>query len=77
MLQRHSHHHHKAGLPYSELESLPFAPQLPASYPVMFLFSMVPPLYFQVMNPRVEAVLQAVNHNGSRGPDGSGHAALG
>lgn len=30
------------------------APQLPAGYPAMMLLSLVPPLFFRVMDPGVE-----------------------
>lgn len=41
--------------PYQSLATLPDAPQLPMSYPAMFLLSLIPPVYFWVMDERVEA----------------------
>lgn len=53
-LTRHSDHHHLAHKPYSTLDSIEDAPQLPTGYPGMMLLSLIPPLYFAVMNPRVD-----------------------
>lgn len=58
-LQRHSDHHAHESTPYQLLQDIPQAPQLPAGYPAMMLLSTLPPLYFKVMNPLVEA--QAAN----------------
>ncbi|GMH36986.1 hypothetical protein BSKO_04859 [Bryopsis sp. KO-2023] len=55
-LQRHSHHHAQASLPYQALRSISNAPLLPASYPVMMLTSFCPPLFFKCMNARVEHI---------------------
>ncbi len=53
-LQRHSDHHAHENVPYQLLKDIPDAPQLPAGYPAMMLLSTIPPLYFKVMDPRVE-----------------------
>lgn len=53
-LTRHSDHHHQSEKPYQTLDSIAHAPQLPTGYPGMMLLSLVPPLYFAVMNPRVD-----------------------
>ena len=37
------------------LESIDESPQLPYGYPTSILLSMVPPLWFRIMNPRVES----------------------
>lgn len=58
-LQRHSDHHAYAGRPYELLRHHDDAPQLPAGYPLMMLLALVPPLWFRVMNPRVEALGRA------------------
>lgn len=55
-LTRHSDHHHQPHKPYPILDSMEEAPQLPTGYPGMMLLSLVPPLYFAVMNPRVDRV---------------------
>jgi alkane 1-monooxygenase len=54
-LARHSDHHCVTAKRYQSLELLPQAPQLPGGYGVMFLLALVPPLWFRVMDPRVEA----------------------
>jgi alkane 1-monooxygenase len=52
-LPRHSDHHYKASKKYQFLESHDEAPQLPAGYPAMILLSLVPPLWFAVMDNRI------------------------
>ena len=58
-LQRHSDHHAHEATPYQLLQDIPQAPQLPAGYPAMMLLSTIPPLYFKVMDPLVEAMSMA------------------
>lgn len=55
-LARHSDHHLTAAKRYQSLELPAHAPQLPAGYGAMFLLALVPPLWFRVMDPRVDAV---------------------
>lgn len=55
-LTRHSDHHFQAQKKYQVLESIPQAPQLPAGYPGMMLLSLLSPLFFWVMNPRVKRI---------------------
>ena len=52
-LTRHSDHHYKASRKYQILRHLPESPQLPAGYPGSMLLSLVPPLWFRVVNPLV------------------------
>ncbi len=54
-LTRHSDHHAEASRPYDLLRALPAAPHLPAGYPAMMLLSLLPPLWFRVMDPRADA----------------------
>ena len=54
-LTRHSHHHFISSKKYQVLESIDESPQLPYGYPTSILLSMVPPLWFKIMNPRVES----------------------
>jgi alkane 1-monooxygenase len=56
-LTRHSDHHWKASKKYQVLASLEDAPQLPTGYPGMMLLSLVPPLYFALMDPRLERMV--------------------
>jgi len=55
-LSRHSDHHYKADRPYQLLESHGESPTMPTGYPGMMLMALIPPLFFNVMNSRVEAV---------------------
>ncbi|MCH2044684.1 MAG: alkane 1-monooxygenase [Saprospiraceae bacterium] len=53
-LTRHSDHHYKANRKYQVLRHFEESPQLPMGYPSLVLLALVPPLWFWVMNPRVE-----------------------
>ncbi|MCC6937035.1 MAG: alkane 1-monooxygenase [Flavobacteriales bacterium] len=55
-LTRHSDHHWKASRPYHVLRSVDRAPQLPTGYPGMMLMSLLPPVFFAVMHPRIKAL---------------------
>lgn len=55
-LQRHSDHHAYAQRRYQILRSFKASPQMPTGYAGMMLLSLCPPLWFRVMNPRVEAL---------------------
>ena len=52
---RHSDHHFKAHKKYQMLNHHDDAPQLPTGYPGMMILSLIPPLWFRVMNPKLEA----------------------
>ena len=54
-LQRHSDHHANPSRRYQALMHYDDSPQLPTGYSGMVLLALVPPLWFAVMNPRVEA----------------------
>lgn len=53
-LQRHSDHHANAIKRYQILRHYDESPQLPAGYPTMIMIAMVPPLWFKMMNQRLE-----------------------
>lgn len=53
-LQRHSDHHAYAGRRYQILRHFDESPQLPAGYPTMILIALIPPLWFAIMNKRLE-----------------------
>lgn len=53
-LSRHSDHHYNGSKHYQLLKSLPESPQMPTGYPGMMLLSLFPPLWFWVMNKRIE-----------------------
>ena len=54
-LTRHSDHHFKADRPYQVLETHEGSPTMPTGYPGMMLLSLIPPLFFKVVNPRIPA----------------------
>ncbi|MGI9531835.1 alkane 1-monooxygenase, partial [Lutimonas sp.] len=54
-LSRHSDHHYKASKKYQLLESIPESPQMPTGYPGMMLLATIPPLFFWIMNKRLES----------------------
>lgn len=53
-LQRHSDHHAYAARPYQVLRHFDESPQLPYGYTMMIMMSLVPPIWFRVMNKRLE-----------------------
>lgn len=52
-LTRHSDHHYKASKKYQLLNYHYVSPQMPYGYPTSMLLSLVPPLWFKIMNKRV------------------------
>jgi alkane 1-monooxygenase len=61
-LGRHSDHHYAANRSFQMLRKFENEPELPAGFPAMFLLAFVPPLWFRVMNPRVEALKHGPSH---------------
>ncbi len=55
-LTRHADHHYKSTRPYQVLRHWDESPQLPYGYPMSILISFFPPLWFSIMNPRVEEI---------------------
>jgi alkane 1-monooxygenase len=55
-LTRHSDHHFQSNKKYQILEHKDKAPQLPVGYPSSMLLALIPPLWFKVMNKRVEKI---------------------
>jgi alkane 1-monooxygenase len=53
-LQRHADHHINPIRRYQSLRVFEESPQMPTGYPGMMLMSLVPPLFFRVMNPRID-----------------------
>ncbi|MFZ1809342.1 MAG: alkane 1-monooxygenase [Cyclobacteriaceae bacterium] len=53
-LQRHSDHHANAIKRYQVLNHYDNSPQLPFGYPTMIIIALAPPLWFRMMNPRLE-----------------------
>ncbi|MBK6686166.1 MAG: alkane 1-monooxygenase [Deltaproteobacteria bacterium] len=54
-LPRHADHHYLASRPYPILRHLEDSPQLPAGYATMMLCAFLPPLWFKIMDRRVDA----------------------
>lgn len=52
-LTRHSDHHFKTSKKYQVLDSQDDSPQMPYGYPTSMLISLIPPLWFKIMNKRV------------------------
>ena len=53
-LSRHSDHHFNASRKYQILKNHKNTPEMPTGYPGMMLLSLIPPLWFYVMNHRVK-----------------------
>lgn len=58
-LTRHSDHHYKATRKYQVLRHWEESPQLPIGYPGAIVLSLVPPLWFALMNKRVKELEQS------------------
>jgi alkane 1-monooxygenase len=59
-LQRHSDHHANAIKRYQVLNHYDVSPQLPFGYPTMILIATFPPLWFAMMNKRLEVWSSAI-----------------
>ena len=55
-LTHHADHHMRPGERYQRLGMIPGAAMLPFGYATTFLFVLAPPIWFRMMNPRVEAL---------------------
>lgn len=53
-LSRHSDHHYLASRKYQILRHHDDSPQLPTGYPGSMLLAMVPPLWFRIMNRKID-----------------------
>jgi alkane 1-monooxygenase len=60
-LQRHSDHHMHAWKPYGTLQDMPEAPRLPTGYAGSIILAAIPPLWFAVMHPKLEALKRRVS----------------
>jgi len=52
-LTRHSDHHYKSSKKYQILDCHDQSPQMPYGYPTSMVLSLIPPLWFAIMNKRV------------------------
>lgn len=55
-LSRHSDHHYNGSKHYQILKSVPESPQMPTGYHGMMLLSLVPPLWFKIMNKKIQEI---------------------
>jgi len=55
----HSDHHLRPRTPYYQLHAMYAAPRLPASYFSMFWVALVPPLWYRLIDPRLDALQRA------------------
>ncbi|MBI1781065.1 MAG: alkane 1-monooxygenase [Sphingobacteriales bacterium] len=53
-LSRHSDHHYLASRKYQILRHHNDAPQMPTGYPGMMILSLMPPVWFRIMNKRIK-----------------------
>ncbi|WP_440882134.1 alkane 1-monooxygenase [Tenacibaculum sp. C7A-26P2] len=55
-LSRHSDHHYNGSKHYQLLKSLVESPQMPTGYPGMMILALFPPLWFKLMNKKLQAL---------------------
>ncbi len=55
-LSRHSDHHYNGSKHYQLLNSLLESPQMPTGYPGMMLVAILPPLWFKLMNKKLQEI---------------------
>ena len=60
-LTRHSDHHYKSAKKYQILDCHDESPQMPFGYPTSMVLSLLPPLWFYIMNKRVPQTMIALN----------------
>ncbi len=58
-LTRHSDHHFKSNRKYQLLRNFEESPQLPFGYPGSMIIALIPPVWFVLMNKRVQALRPA------------------
>lgn len=59
-LTRHSDHHYKSSKKYQVLDYYEQSPEMPYGYPTSMVISLIPPLWFRIMNPRVPREMKPV-----------------
>lgn len=52
-LTRHSHHHANANIPFQHLKPTPNAPMMPSGYLGTLALTLVPPLWYRIMKPKL------------------------
>ncbi|MFC7356164.1 alkane 1-monooxygenase [Jejudonia soesokkakensis] len=58
-LTRHSDHHYKSHKKYQLLDYHNSSPQMPYGYPTSMVLSLIPPLWFSIMNTRIPVEMKA------------------
>jgi alkane 1-monooxygenase len=53
-LTRHSDHHYQASRKYQILRDIEGSPQMPTGYPGTLLLTLIPPIWFRVMDKKIE-----------------------
>ncbi|MCH9661493.1 MAG: alkane 1-monooxygenase [Bacteroidetes bacterium] len=57
-LTRHSDHHYKSHKKYQLLDYHDVSPQMPYGYPTSMVLSLIPPLWFAIMNKRIPSEMK-------------------
>ncbi len=52
-LTRHAHHHANANVPFQNLKPFPDAPSMPSGYLGTMFVTLLPPLWFKIMHPKL------------------------
>ncbi|MEZ4980304.1 MAG: alkane 1-monooxygenase [Saprospiraceae bacterium] len=60
-LTRHADHHYKATRKYQNLRHFDDSPQLPVGYPGAIILALFPPIWFRIMNPRVDFYMKKLS----------------
>lgn len=58
-LTRHSDHHYKSHKKYQLLDYHDISPQMPYGYPTSMVLSLIPPLWFAIMNTRIPVEMKS------------------
>ena len=62
-LSRHSDHHYIASRPYQILRNYDTTPNMPTGYAGMIVLSLFPPLWFNLMNKKIDKLMSKENKN--------------
>jgi alkane 1-monooxygenase len=58
-LTRHSDHHYRSSKKYQILDCHESSPQMPFGYPTSIVLSLLPPLWFTIMNKRIPVEMRS------------------